>query len=137
MENTRHTAGSIPQSDMRRTNRKRVWTAVLFAVLSPLILWYELEHYHMHYNTGFLTELLSMIGMVFNGWMLYVHGKAAVRKEKHKFSWAVMGCAVLALAVCIAVYSVAVRIPTCVECDHITTEELGFLSHWISGMDMP
>ena len=129
METSKQTAG--------KKSQKMMWTAIAFALLTPLILWYELENYHMHYNTGFLTELISMIGIVVNGWRLYVQGKAAARKEKQKISWGVIVCAVLSLAVCIAAYSVAVKIPTCVECDHITTEELGFLSRWISGIDAP
>ena len=129
MEISKQTAG--------KKSQKMMWTAIALAVLAPLILWYELEHYYAHSDVGSLSEMISMAGIGVGVWMLYTNIKAAVKKETHKLGWAAVGCAALAIAVCIAVYSVAVRIPHCVECDHITTEELGFLSHWISGMDMP
>lgn len=137
MENTQQTTVNNTMPTVAKANRRRIWIAILFAVCLPLILWYELENYHMHSQSGDLTVLLSVIGMAFNARMLFVNIRAAVEKEKLYVSWAVILCAVLSMVVCVGVYIIAEKIPHCVECDHITAEELGFLSRWIKGIDVP
>ncbi len=123
------------ESTLSKRHIKTILTAVIFALLMPLMLWWELENYHMHYGTGTLTWICAAIGICINGYTLFKNIRAAVRKGSVSISEII--CSLISLIVCIAVCIVANKIPSCVECDHITSEELGFLSRWIKGIDVP
>lgn len=118
-----------------KKSMKLVWTAIIFALLMPLLLWYELENYHMHYGTGMLTSLCTLVGICINAYTFIKNIRAAVKKKSPNL--AEMICSLIALIVCIAVFAAAQKIPVCVECDHLTSEDLGFLSRWIKGIDIP
>ena len=105
---------------------------LIIMILLPLTalgyLYYSLETYHrvVHSDAGFLVGAHAAGCLIIN-FILWLKN----RKQGRIFS--VIAAAMLVLL--IFVLWVASKIPFCVECDQVTAEDLGFLTHWITPVD--
>ncbi len=96
----------------------------LLPLSAAAYLLYSLETYYrwVHNDSGFWVCAYCLFAF-FISLVLWEKNKAA---GKHVTCIFLVSVAILA-----GVYYVGTRIPFCVECDHVTAEELGFLKHWI------
>ena len=95
----------------------------LFALLPFIHLAYTVVCYEPHTDGGFWVQCAVVLFALIELALLIFH---AALKEKGPAL-----AAAVALLVCAWVFYMAGRIPFCPECDHVTKEELGILSHWI------
>lgn len=109
---------------------KRFMPAVILCLL-PLsavsILFYCLETYNsvVHNDCGTLICFYCIISFIIS----------LIIWKRIKSKWRFMTCIfVVSTLILCAVFYVGNKIPFCVECDHVTAEDLGFLQHWISPM---
>ena len=103
---------------------------MIFLPLTALgLLYYCLETYSqtVHNDSGFIIGLHA-VGFLIINFILWLKN----RKQGRIFSV----IAALSLLLLIFVLFVAEKIPFCVECDRVKAEDLGFLTHWITPMDM-
>ena len=102
--------------------------SIIIMILLPLTalgyLYYCLETYTqvVHNDSGTLAGAHAVGCMVVN-FILWMK----MRRKGRIFSI----IAAAALFLLIFVLWVASKIPFCVECDHVTADDLGFLIHWI------
>lgn len=107
---------------------KADWMRLIAMILLPLTalayLYYSLETYTLvvHNDAGFLIS-------VYVAACLFALVVLWEKSRGRGMRFNVM--AVAALMVLMFVFAVAQKIPFCVECDHVTAEELGFLTRWI------
>ena len=106
---------------------------LIIMILLPLtalgLLYYCLETYSqtVHNDSGTLVGAHA-VGCLIINFILWLKN----RKQGRIFS--IIAAASLVLLV--FVLFVAEKIPFCVECDRVTAEELGFLTRWITPIDM-
>ncbi len=112
--------------------KHRKTICLIIMILLPLtalgLLYYCLETYAqtVHNDSGFLLGMHAA-GCIAVNFILWLKN----RREGKIFS-IVAVFSLLALAFTLYV---AEKIPFCVECDHVTAEELGFLTYWITPID--
>ncbi|MBR5705015.1 MAG: hypothetical protein IKX21_03480 [Deltaproteobacteria bacterium] len=110
-----------------RKNDVRLLICAALTLFCVLSLFHDLQHYQAHENCGWIPELLALAAMV-------ATGISAVRFVKRK-AWMALAAAVVCLAVSAAVFFIARSIPVCVECQHLTKADLGWLNRWIWAPD--
>ena len=101
---------------------------LLLPVSAAAYLLYSLETYDrvVHSDASTAVSLIAMI-CAFIEYKLWRRGR-----KQHK---AFTVIAIFAAMVLIGVMYVAGKIPFCVECDQVTADDLGFLTHWITPME--
>ena len=105
---------------------------VILLCLLPLsaaaYLFYCLETYYsvVHNDSGFIVCTYSILVFLIT-LILWLKNRASNKYLTVLF-------AVSTLILC-GVFYVGNRIPFCVECDHVTAADLGFLTHWITPID--
>ena len=101
---------------------------LLLPEIAAAYLLYSLETYGrvVHSDASTAVSLIALICtfIEFKIWR-------KVRKQLKAFTV----IAILAAVVLIGVMYVAGKIPFCVECDQVTADDLGFLTHWITPLE--
>ena len=110
-----------------RKNHARLLICAALTLFSVWALVHDLQHYQAHENCGWIPELLALAAMAETG-------ISAVRFTKRK-AWMALAVAAVCLAVSAAVFFMARSIPVCVECQHLTKADLGWLNRWIWAPD--
>jgi len=106
---------------------------MVFMILLPLtalgILYYCLETYTQTvHNDSSAVIGIHAAGCIVVNLILWLR----MRKKGKIFS--IIAACSLVLLIC--VLWVESKIPFCVECDQVTAEDLGFLTHWIPPLDV-
>lgn len=111
-----------------QSRTKADWIRLIIMILLPFtalgLLYYKLETYTqvVHNDAGALVSAYAVACFVA---VSVLWGKSF----KKGAGFGVV--AIAALLVLSFVFYVGEKIPFCVECDHITAEDLGFLTYWI------
>lgn len=113
---------------MKRSEIISMAVMILLPVTALGLLYYCLETYTktVHNESGLLVGAYALICVAANI-VLWVKN----RKRGKRYTV----IAALSLAVLIFVLIIAEKIPFCVECDQVTKEDLGFLTHWIPPLE--
>ena len=110
--------------------KKAISCAILLLppVSAAALLLHCLETYAQvtHNESALLVQFYCLLGFLAVAVLWFIN-----RKKGR----AITGLALLSVLMLAGVYYVGGKIPFCVECDHVTAEELGFLIHWISPCD--
>lgn len=98
-------------------------TALVALPLTALgLLWYSLESYKPHTDGGLFVQIYVSVIFVI---CLFIWIKR--RKDGRVYNaLAIYSVIILAIS-----FYVAGKIPFCPMCDGLTSEDLGFLTHWI------
>lgn len=103
----------------------RLIIMILLPITALGYLYYSLETYNqvVHNESGFFVCIYAFACMMAEAtmWMLS-------RKKGTRYTV----IALIALVILLFVWYVGEKIPFCVECDHVTAEDLGFLTYWIT-----
>ena len=101
--------------------------AVALAVCSGLALAHDLFEYHAHETDGMMPVLISVLSLGFMAYAVFT----LVRRRR----WAALSVVLVCAAAVSLVLQNAWQIPLCVECQHLTKEDLGWLNRFISVPD--
>ena len=115
------------QSGEARKNKLRLLVCAVLTAISVYALVHELWHYEPHVTDGLGPVLFSFVAIAFA--IIYT-----VRFVKRK-AWGALSVTLVCLALSGAVLYVSWHIPLCVECQHLTKADLGFLCRWIWAPD--
>ncbi|MBE5774566.1 MAG: hypothetical protein E7337_11625 [Clostridiales bacterium] len=98
---------------------------LILPVLAAIDLYYELENYGRvtHSDAALAVQLAVFVCMV----LVFI-----IWKKNRKEHWLYTVLAVFSFVMLAVIGHIGGKIPFCVECDHVTAEELGFLTHWIT-----
>ena len=110
---------------------KKTLPVVMLCMLplsAVIFLFYCLETYNsiVHNDSGFFVCLYSVF-MFIVSLIIWLKNKSYNKCLTFVFA--------VATAVLCAVFYFGNKIPFCVECEHVTAEDLGFLIHWIAPID--
>lgn len=105
-----------------------VGAMLILPVIAAGYLLYSLENYGrvVHSDASVMVTLVALICALF---------EYAIWAKSRKWHFAYTVIALLAAVVLVVVIYTAEKIPFCVECDHVTAEDLGFLTRWITPME--
>lgn len=101
---------------------------LILPVIAAGYLLYSLENYGrvVHSDASMMVTLVALICAFF---------EYAIWARCRKRHFAYTAIALLAAVVLVIVIYIAGKIPFCVEYDHVTAEDLGFLTRWIAPME--
>lgn len=109
-------------------NVVRLCIMLLIPAIAAAYLFYALETYDrvVHSDVSASVSLAALL-CAFIEFILWRKSR-----KQHK------ACTIIALfaaVILIGVLYIARKIPFCVECDQVTADDLGFLTHWITPME--
>lgn len=109
-------------------NAFRLCIMLILPFIAAACLLFALETYDsvVHSNAGATVSLITLF-CAFVEFMLWRKGQ-----QQHK---AYTIIALFAAVILVGVFYVAEKIPFCVECDQVTADDLGFLTHWITPLE--
>ena len=110
---------------------KKTLPVVILCILPlsvVIFLFHCLETYNsiVHNDSGFFVCLYSVF-MLIVSLIIWLKNKSYNKCLTFVF--------IVSTAVLCAVFYFGNKIPFCVECDHVTAEDLGLLIHWIAPID--
>ena len=113
---------------MKRSEIISMAVMILLPVTALGLLYYCLETYTktVHNDSGFFVGAYALICIAVN-----IILWAKNRKKGREYTV----IAAVSLVLLIGVLIIAEKIPFCVECDQVTKEDLGFLTHWIPPLE--